>query len=102
MNGCAREGNTRNNQGRCSRSRVGTSISEHAVQEKTTQDATIDEIANQGLAGQLESELWRQSLIDHDVLLSICEKSRIELHSCHPENSLDAEDKAAHSTPLIR
>jgi len=105
MNDCATEGNARDSRHsheRCSRSRVGPLIPEHAVQEKTTQDATMDGMADQELAVQLENILWRQFQTGHGGLLSVCERRQIGMHSCYPENSLNAEDKDARNTPLVR
>ena len=72
------------------------------MQEKVTQQTATEEMASRELAVQFGSNLWRQFLTDHDGLLLICERRQIGMHSCRPENSLDAKDKAARSTPLCR
>lgn len=97
VNGGAREGNARDSHGR---SRV--SSKEHAMLENAKQEIAVEAMAYQELAVQLERTLWQQFLPDHDGLLSICKRRQIGMHSGHPENSLDAEDKAARSTPLVR
>ena len=61
-----------------------------------------EEMSNQDLAVRLESNLWQEFLTAHDGLLLICKRRQIGMHSCHPEHSLDAKDKAARSTPLVR